>query len=805
MSHAPVSELAANAQQSDGSIAKHFVARMGQSAIDAVEHCVAAGQCASPEAAEVLLALRPSLAHSSWLSYELLREVLELAAEALGGADQLSSVPANIVGLGYAADITERVRACGSPEGFYRSMGNLRSLSSLLTIETHELGPREWEVSVAVDEDYEPFPELCAWQAGRLIAATMTFGYPRAHIEHLECQCHGAAACRLRVTWEDADQQLRDHRVTELRMSALQYRLDEFQDVVADVVAGESVSEVLTDIVRIAVRVALGCPCVLVVTSDTAGAERTLYADGLDAETASLLAEELCDDSPSIDPRRLVLEARFGGKLYGYMAIIDESMQLVSNPPKLLQTYARLAASVLANERMVDQIRHDALHDGLTGLANRALIIDRLEQMLARNHRGGAFSAVLFIDLDGFKQVNDTFGHEAGDAVLRAVATRLGATVRQADTVGRLGGDEFVMLLDGATLSVGPELVAERLLAVLAEPFDLGELSASPVLVTASVGISKIGDSAREMLRDADLALYRAKQQGKNRHMTFAPEMQTAAKNQLLMEMDLRSALDSHQFQLEYQPIFTLATGKVKAVEALLRWHHPDRGIVQPDEFIPVLEDTGLIVPVGRWVLMEACAEAIRTRAQGHELTVTVNVSIRQLESPDFEQHVHEALQRTGLEPRCLTLEVTETALMHDVQTVVPTLVRLRDLGVKVAIDDFGTGYSSLAYLQQLPIDTLKIDRSFITGLSASSDSATLVRTLVRLGKDLGLETLAEGIEEGEQYAALQLEQCDSGQGYMFARPLPSAELHRFLNDHDSASLHPRARAIGPAEALPRT
>ena len=460
-----------------------------------------------------------------------------------------------------------------------------------------------------------------------------------------------------------------------------------------------------------------------------------------------------------------------------------ERLTITARLADRLKALAAQASIAINNARLVDQIRYQALHDPLTGLPNRSLILDRTEQMLARARRSIEPVAALFIDLDGFKDVNDTFGHGVGDQLLRAVAERLSVTMRASDSIGRLGGDEFVVLVNGATMDSGPELVADRVLEVLRSPFELVGMCVGAVTLTASIGIA-IGtrSSAAELLRDADIALYEAKAFGKNCFVVFQPEMHTAVQDHHLLQMDLRDALSSDQFFLVYQPILNLRSAAVIGVEALLRWRHPVRGVVQPNDFIPMLEDSGMIVDVGRWVLDEACRQGAQWRAQGHDLTVSVNVSARQLESDGLVRDVERALRTSGLEPGSLTIEITETAIMRNVSEVVPRLEALKTTGVSIAIDDFGTGYSSLAYLQRFPVDTLKIDRTFISSMAESPESTALIRTLVQLGKTLGLETLAEGIEEHEQYLQLEREECDSGQGYLFARPLEPEALVEFLS-----------------------
>jgi EAL domain-containing protein (putative c-di-GMP-specific phosphodiesterase class I) len=339
--------------------------------------------------------------------------------------------------------------------------------------------------------------------------------------------------------------------------------------------------------------------------------------------------------------------------------------------------------------------------------------------------------------------------------------------------VGRLGGDEFVVLLQDLTFDAGPELVAERICQVLGQAIQLPGSEGRSVSVTASVGAAfgQLG-TADDLLRDADFALYEAKGAGKNRWVVFESSMQTAAQDRVALEMDLREALDAGQFFLLYQPTFDLESESITGLEALIRWRHPVRGVVAPDAFIPLAEQTGLIVPIGRWVLEAACRQAALWRRQGHELGMSVNVSARQLDEPEFVQEVADTLAATEIDPATLTIEITESVLMRDPEIAAPRLEALKRAGVRIAIDDFGTGYSSLAYLRRFPVDAVKIDRSFISAIAASSESKALIHTLVQLGKALGLETAGEGIEEQAQLRHLQDERCDSGQGFLFARPL---------------------------------
>jgi diguanylate cyclase (GGDEF)-like protein/PAS domain S-box-containing protein len=419
-----------------------------------------------------------------------------------------------------------------------------------------------------------------------------------------------------------------------------------------------------------------------------------------------------------------------------------------------------------------DRLSHAALHDSLTGLPNRALIHNRAEQMLERARRHHTPVAALFLDLDNFKDINDTLGHEAGDELLAAVASRMAGVVRGGDTVGRLGGDEFVVLVEGDSLAAGAEVVAERIRDILETPF---EISASPVplQVTASIGIAE-GDRAvsGELLRDADIALYRAKAAGKHCAVTFLPSMQKVVDDHRHVEVELHRALANGEFFLLYQPTVDLTSGDFNGVEALLRWRHPERGVVQATDFISVLESTGLIVPVGEWVLREACRQGADWYGQGFRIKVSVNISAVQLERDRIIDDVHNALSASGFEPSMLVLELTESTLMIDVEETLTRLKLLKALGVRLAIDDFGTGYSSLAYLRQFPIDVLKIDQTFVSGMTQTKESAAIVHTLIQLGKVLGLETVAEGVENEDQRKRLEAENVNVGQGFHFARPL---------------------------------
>jgi len=438
---------------------------------------------------------------------------------------------------------------------------------------------------------------------------------------------------------------------------------------------------------------------------------------------------------------------------------------------------------ITTRRRLEDELRHQAFHDPLTGLANRALFADRLEHALARRHRGGPGPAVLFLDLDDFKTINDGLGHGPGDRILVAVAERLLGAVRAEDTIARMGGDEFAVLVEDATDANGPVEVAGRLLAALERPFADGR---KELFIHASVGAATVTagrETPEELLRNADAAMYMAKSRGKNRIELFEQGMHAAAVSRLALTADLQRALERGELDVHYQPIVRLSSGEVVGAEALARWKHPDRGMVPPTAFIPVAEETGLIIGLGRWVLETACREAAAWAGPGSDLApyVSVNVSGRQVAEPSFVDEVRWILDEVGLDPARLVLEFTEGVLMDDTELTSTTLAGLRHLGVRLAIDDFGTGFSSLSYLRRFPIDILKIDRSFVASLSAGPAQRALVRAIVGLGETLQLITIAEGIEDASQVEELERIGAVYGQGYHFARPAPARVIRSIL------------------------
>jgi diguanylate cyclase (GGDEF)-like protein len=462
---------------------------------------------------------------------------------------------------------------------------------------------------------------------------------------------------------------------------------------------------------------------------------------------------------------------------------------------------SRRSALELVEDRTAE-LRHQALHDSLTGLPNRFLVNQRAHELVARTRSDGVSLAVFFIDLDDFKKINDTFGHDAGDELLRAVGARLLGSVRDCDTVGRLGGDEFVVLSEVPEERLAR--VAARLLEVVREPFSLGTTTKMTLSTSASIGVASGPRSGPdELLRDADIAMYRAKSMGKNCHVIFEPEMHEVVKRQLTLEADLAEAYANREFFLVYQPIVELETGRPRDLEALLRWRHPRRGVVGPGEFISVLESSNLIIGVGRFVLLEACQQLKAWHNRGFRLGMSVNVGALQLHHDVLIDHVREALESTGLDPRYLTLEVTESTLMIDPKTTALRLAALSKLGVRIAIDDFGTGYSSLSYLREFPVDILKIDRSFVAQQVSPGDT-NFLDALIHLGKSLGLVTIAEGIEQVSELKHVKHQGCDWGQGFLFSRPLPAEQVEQvigtgWLRDPDQLAASGPGLLIAPA------
>jgi diguanylate cyclase (GGDEF)-like protein len=448
---------------------------------------------------------------------------------------------------------------------------------------------------------------------------------------------------------------------------------------------------------------------------------------------------------------------------------------------EILEVFAEHVSLALTDAQTLEAM-NQAFHDSLTGLASRALFLTRMESAFAATGAGRGVAA-LFVDLDRFKVVNDSLGHAAGDQLLVGVADRITACLRGGDTAARLGGDEFAVLLPGVGALGEVVPVARRILEAMREPFDLG---GKETYVSCSIGIAYAGAGAQdapELMVHADLAMYQAKKNGKDRYEVFEPAMQATFEAGLAMEADLRRAVVRHEFELRYQPIVHLRTREITGLEALVRWQHPERGIVPPLEFIPLAEETGLIVPIGEWVLREACRQTARwnERRTGRPLSVSVNLSAVQLDQGDLPALVESVLAESGLPAGCLVIELTESLVVDHRPGTLRQLERLKDLGVRLAIDDFGTGYSSLAYLRRFPVDIIKIDKSFVDDVGDSRTAAALTLGIIQLGQALQLSTVAEGIEDAGQLTELADGNCELGQGYYFAEPLTRAALDELL------------------------
>lgn len=439
----------------------------------------------------------------------------------------------------------------------------------------------------------------------------------------------------------------------------------------------------------------------------------------------------------------------------------------------------KLAEQIEAAKVALDYLAH---HDVLTDLPNRILLQDRINQSIELARRAGSQLAIMFLDLDRFKHINDSLGHAVGDQLLQAVAHRLIACVRQSDTISRQGGDEFIVLLPSIEHAADAAFTAQKILSSLALPYDV---DGHVLHVSVSVGVSIYPDDGMDvgsLIKSADTAMYCAKESGRNNFRFFEADMNARAVQRHSVEVNLRLALERQEFVLHYQPKVDLRLGTVVGVEALIRWQHPELGLLLPGQFVAIAEDCGLILPIGRWVLREACRQARTWREEGlAPITIAVNTSALEFRAKDFINNIRTTLSDTGMVPRFLELELTESVLMRDATSTDTVLHALADMGIKLAVDDFGTGYSSLSYLRRFPVDTLKIDQSFVKHINSNTDDATIVSAVINMGKSLKKRVIAEGVETPDQYAFLIAQQCDEGQGYFFGRPMTAADLGSLL------------------------
>jgi diguanylate cyclase (GGDEF)-like protein len=463
----------------------------------------------------------------------------------------------------------------------------------------------------------------------------------------------------------------------------------------------------------------------------------------------------------------------------------EQEQQLAAQNQALQKINLKLQREIAERSRVEEKLAHDALHDALTGLPNRTLLMKSLDQVIQLSQANSSYQfAVLFIDLDRFKIINDSLGHMVGDQFLITITHRLQHCLRSHDVVARLGGDEFTVLIENMREPAEATQVAERILAALCKPLNLQGHMLFP---SASIGIvigSSLYQNATDLLRDADLAMYKAKRTGRACYAMFTTDLHTQTFKVLQIESDLRQALDQQEFTLHYQPIVSLSTGNLIGFEALLRWQHPHNGFIAPSEFIEISEETGFIIPLGEWVLQEACRQLNewhqRFPAHG-ELIVSVNLSSKQLREPGLIDQIDRILTETGLDGKFLKLELTESMLVDEVESVIQTLINIRARDIQLSIDDFGTGYSSLSYLPRFPINTLKIDRSFVNRMTIDAESLEIVRAITMLAQSIGIEVIAEGVETLQQLLQLKTIGCEFGQGYWFARPLESGLAQQML------------------------
>lgn len=467
-----------------------------------------------------------------------------------------------------------------------------------------------------------------------------------------------------------------------------------------------------------------------------------------------------------------------------------QTISAIKNGDGETEHYVAVFHDITSIKKSEEEVKYLAYHDALTGLPNRLLFNDRLNQAIAQVRRHKTCGAVFFIDLDDFKKINDGMGHAVGDLFLQGVALRLIEILHEDDTVARMGGDEFAIILNEISSKSDADGLAEKIISSLEEPF---LLKGQDVYVSASIGITFFPEDSEEpdtLIKNSDAAMHRVKKQGKNSYRLFEPEMNSKAGRRLTLESEMRKALEREEFVVYYQPKVDIDSGRIVGAEALVRWQHPEKGMIPPGDFIPIAEETGLKAPLGEWVLEKACEQVVSWQRLGYPpITIAVNISSHQFTRTNLTEKIKSVLQSTSLDPSLLDIEITESMLMGDMESTIATLRELSAMGVQTSIDDFGTGYSSLNYLRRFDIDTLKIDKSFVNDISTDKDAAAIASAIISLGHIMGMKIVAEGVETAEQLSFLKDQNCDEMQGYLFSRPLPGESFGKILADGKKLSL----------------
>ncbi len=751
-----------------------------------------------------------------WWSYEDKVALFEAAAVVLGQPDVAHRIGASALSANVLPALIPLLRAFGGPSQLLRNVARASTkFSTSGVMEALEVRRRHAVVTYRLLPPHVPNRHDCAYTAGVLAQVGPIFGLPEATVVHETCQVRGAQQCTYEVSWaRDArfrSKRTRHHEVLALEATAAIDAAQRREDTAAALLRlSRSVADV-SSVADTAQRLAEAIPDVVhsdhatvllwdeVKASFVVGGTSGLPAD-LEARAQDFRIDPSWFDQPGVPPIdeptliarseasapvKMVLEAfevthvafvpvRSRGTMLGLLVATWSTTTPDAADVQLeerLRGLADQAASALENARLLETVRRQALHDGLTGLPNQALFADRVRLALARAQRSGDELTIAVLDLGRFKTVNDSLGHACGDELLIEVGRRLQASVREIDTVARMGGDEFTLLLPGPDGAAAAEQIAARMLAAFEDPF---EVSGHLLRVSPSIGFAlhpQHGDELDDLLKRADAAMYQAKASGRNTWAIYTSGMSEQAYDRLTLEADLFRAVPEHQLVIAYQPVVRIADGAVVGAEALVRWAHPDLGVLLPDQFIPIAEEVGLVADIDAWVLRRACADLGRAglHADGPG-GVAVNVSGRSLTHPSFAQSVSVAIRNGGIRPDQLVLEVTETVTVDEASGVVEALGDLRRLGVRVAVDDFGRGHSALARLEQLPIDQLKVDKAFLREIRCADAEAPVASAIIAMGLGLGLEVLAEGVERPEQLAFLKSRGCDLAQGHLFGR-----------------------------------